>query len=380
MTNPTDSNPRADADTPRRYQILIVDDEADNLKLLGETLLQQDYEVFVAASGAEALKVFASQQPDLVLLDVMMPGMDGFETCRQLHALPDCNPQIIFLTAMQDSDALVKGFEAGGADYITKPFDVPVLLARVRTQASLGRLNREFRDALEQRSQALWEANRRLMQLSRELAATEERERRQLAEDLHDGPIQDLALARIQLELAQVADNPDIQKPSLASSAELLQDSLASLRTVLFELSPPAMTASGLASALQRLAAHVTERWPVSIDFTTSGDPLDLSEGQLQALFRAARELLVNAAKHAETDTIKMRLVFAPDQVSVLIQDRGVGFDPQTNKQGSYGLTSVRERLAVFGGTLSIQSDQHGTRAEADLPLNDQQEGRQWRT
>jgi len=357
--------------------VLIVDDEPDNLKLLGEILLKQHYEVFVAASGAEALEVFATHQPDLVLLDVMMPGMDGFETCRRLRALPDSNPQIVFLTAMQDRDALVKGFEAGGADYITKPFDPPILLARVRTHASLGRLTREFRDALEQRSQALRDANHRLMQLSRKLAATEERERRQLAEDLHDGPIQDLALARIQLQLAQIAENPDIQQPSLAASEELLQDSLTSLRTLLFELSPPAMTTAGLASALQRLAAHITERWPISIRFDTRGEPLELGEGQLQALFRAARELLVNAAKHAETRQIAMQLVFAPDQVHVLIEDHGCGFDPQISKPGSYGLTSVRERLAVFGGRLLIESDESGTRAEAVLPLGDQRANQQ---
>lgn len=375
--------------------MLIVDDEPDNLKMLGETLLKQDYEVFVAASGSEALEVFATQQPDLVLLDVMMPGMDGFETCRQLRALPDSNPQIVFLTAMQDSYALLKGFEAGGADYITKPFDVPVLLARVRSHAALGRLNRDFRDALERRSQALRDANHRLMQLSRELAATEERERRQLAEDLHDGPIQDLALARIQLELAQVAeasDGPDGNNPgenpgenpgvlrqsSLAASAELLRDSLASLRTLLFELSPPAMTASGLASALQRLAAHVAERWPVVIRVDSNGDPLALSEGQLQALFRAARELLVNAAKHADTEQVAMQLLFETTRVRVIIEDPGKGFDPQTNKPGSYGLISVRERLAIFGGTLTIRSDHRGTWAEASLPLDEQQTSAAW--
>ena len=363
----------------RRYQVLIVDDEPDNLKLLGETLLKQHYEVFVASSGSEALEICASQQPDLILLDVMMPGMDGFETCQRLRALPDCNPQVVFLTAMQDSDALVRGFEAGGADYITKPFEVPVLLARVRTHASLGRRNRDFRDTLEQRSQALLEANHRLKQLSRELAATEERERRQLAEDLHDGPIQDLALARIQLELAQAAENPDIQRPSsLAASAELLQNSLASLRTLLFELSPPAMTTSGLASALQRLATHVAERWPVVIRSETSGEPLTLSEGQLQALFRATRELLINAAKHADSDLIEMHLMFESDHVCVLIEDHGQGFDPQENPQGSYGLHSVRERLAVFGGSLAIESNQHGTRVEARLPLDEQQTSRQW--
>ena len=349
----------------------MVDDKPENLKLIAALLLPEDYELFVATSGHEALEAAQRHRPDLVLLDVMMPDMDGFETCRRLKQLPIGAPQVVFLTAMHDTDALMKGFDVGGADFIGKPFDPRVLLARVRTHASLGRMNKEFRDTLDQRNEELLAANHHLVQLSRELAATEERERRQLAADLHDGPIQDLALARIQMDVALGDDNPLGFQQSLNTTAKLLQKSLGDLRTLLFDLSPPAMTASGLDSALQRLARHISQRWPVEVEFETDGEPVEPDEGRLLALFRSAHELLVNAAKHSEANSISLKVIFDTDCLCLVVTDRGRGFDPDDTHGTGFGLHSVRERLTVYGGSLLIESGSNGTRAEAQLPLYD---------
>jgi signal transduction histidine kinase len=349
----------------------VVDDEPENLRLIGALLLPEGYELFVAASGREALATARLHRPDLVLLDVMMPDMDGFETCRRLKQLPICVPQVVFLTAMQDTDAQMKGFDAGGADFIGKPFDSQVLLARVRTHASLGRMNKDIRDTLDQRNGELVSASAQLVQLSRELAATEERERRQLATDLHDGPIQELALARIQMDVALGDNDPIRFKQSLGATAKLLQKSLADLRTLLFDLSPPAMTTSGLNSALQRLARHISLRWPVEVEFETDGEPIEPDEGRLLALFRSARELLVNAAKHSGADSISLKLIFDTDRLLLVVTDRGRGFDPDAAHGTGFGLDSVRERLTVYGGSLLIESSADGTRTEARLPLYD---------
>jgi len=369
---PPTLNGAADS-TAKPLQVLAVDDEPENLRLIATWLLREGYELFVAGSGREAIEAVRTHRPDLVLLDVMMPDMDGYETCRRLRALPDAAPQVIFLTAMRDTAALVKGFDAGGADFIGKPFDPRVLLARVRTHASLGRMNKDNRDTLDRRNDELLVANRRLRQLSRELAATEERERRQLAADLHDGPIQDLALARIQMDVALGNhDKPDALRESLAGSAKLLQTSLADLRTLLFDLSPPAMTCSGLDSALRRLALHISQRWPVEVEFGTRGEPREPDEGRLLALFRGARELLTNAAKHSGATRLSLQLLFEPDCLRLVVSDPGHGFDPgKINKAGGFGLDSVRERLAVYGGRLVVESSTDGTRAEAQLPLDD---------
>ncbi len=115
-------------------KILVVDDVPANLDVLVEALDREGYNVLVASNGTTALEVAAYARPDLILLDVMMPGIDGFETCRRLqadHNLEDT--PVIFLTARDDIEGIVEGFEAGGLDYITKPFKKEEVLVRVRT-------------------------------------------------------------------------------------------------------------------------------------------------------------------------------------------------------------------------------------------------------
>ena len=101
----------------------MVDDIAANRNLLGATLEPKGYEVLLAANGAAAVKVAARAQPDLILMDVNMPELDGYDACRQLKGMPGISEiPIIFITANDDPDSLVKAFQAGGVDYITKPF------------------------------------------------------------------------------------------------------------------------------------------------------------------------------------------------------------------------------------------------------------------
>ncbi|MDQ1265079.1 MAG: hypothetical protein QG635_229 [Bacteroidota bacterium] len=118
--------------------ILIVDDVPKNLQLLGTVLYQQNYEIAMADNGSSALAVLEENRPDLILLDIMMPEMDGFEVCEIIKNKPDCeNIPIIFLTAKTDIENIVRGFELGAVDYITKPFNSNELLARVKTHIEL---------------------------------------------------------------------------------------------------------------------------------------------------------------------------------------------------------------------------------------------------
>ena len=129
----------------KRPCLLLVDDTPANIQVL-VGLLQADYELKVATRGAQALKICEqTPQLDLVLLDVMMPEMDGFEVCRVLRAEPATrNLPVIFLTAKAEVDDVVRGFEIGGNDYVTKPFRPSELLARVRTQLLLRAQQREI--------------------------------------------------------------------------------------------------------------------------------------------------------------------------------------------------------------------------------------------
>jgi len=128
------------------FHILIVDDLPENLQLLMSILSNEAYEIHVAQSGAEAVEKAHSIIPDLILLDIMMPGMDGFKTCQALKASKStADIPVIFLTALTDTVDVVKGFEKGGVDYITKPFESAELLARVRTQLDIRSKENEIR-------------------------------------------------------------------------------------------------------------------------------------------------------------------------------------------------------------------------------------------
>ena len=137
----------------QRPRLLLVDDEPTNLQVLRH-VLQADYRLLFATDGARALQVAREQQPQLILLDIMMPGMDGYAVCRALKADPATAAiPVIFITALNDSQDETAGFDVGAVDYITKPVSPPVVRARVRTHLSLVRMDelRETRLQIVQR-------------------------------------------------------------------------------------------------------------------------------------------------------------------------------------------------------------------------------------
>ena len=134
MTNPAPV-PLAD---PRKPAILIVDDAPDNLGVLRSMMLRQGYQTFVATSGDRALDIAQRVKPDLILLDVVMPGIDGLETCRRLKAHPATTRiPVIFMSARGETEDIVAGFDTGAADYIPKPLRLEEVCARVRAQLRL---------------------------------------------------------------------------------------------------------------------------------------------------------------------------------------------------------------------------------------------------
>lgn len=120
-----------------KQSLLLVDDEPTNLRVL-RTVLQEQYRLLFAKSGEEALQLVQKEQPDLILLDVMMPGLTGFDVCARLKANPATSAiPVIFVTALKDEMDETKGFEVGAVDYITKPISPAVVRARVKTHLSL---------------------------------------------------------------------------------------------------------------------------------------------------------------------------------------------------------------------------------------------------
>ena len=128
-----------------RPVILLVDDNAINLQLLHETLADQDYRLLAARSGEEALRIAGKANPDLILLDIMMPGIDGYETCTRLKSDETTrNSVVIFLTALQSTKEKVRGLSMGAVDFITKPFDPEEIIARVSLQVNIHRKQKEL--------------------------------------------------------------------------------------------------------------------------------------------------------------------------------------------------------------------------------------------
>lgn len=157
-----------------RPKILAVDDAPANLEILMEVLSTEDYLISTVTSGARALKLVNHHPPDLILLDIQMPGIDGFTTCEKLKANPETAAiPVIFMTALSDTDSKVKGFELGAIDYITKPFQEKELLARVRTHLQLSQWNKTLENRVAERTHELQAALNQLHQSQLQLVQNE---------------------------------------------------------------------------------------------------------------------------------------------------------------------------------------------------------------
>lgn len=147
--------------------ILLVDDQPANLQVLMHTLERLGCKLLVAKNGETALAIAQKVRPDLILLDIMMPGIDGFEVCRRLKADPDTRKiPVIFLSALDDTGDKVRGLQLGAVDYVSKPFQPEEVIARVNTHLTINRLSREVqqqRDELEHELQVVSQLQRNLL-------------------------------------------------------------------------------------------------------------------------------------------------------------------------------------------------------------------------
>ena len=247
-------------------KILIVDDEVTNLNVLYKVLGDRGHDVLVASSGAEALEVINQGCPDLVLLDLMMPGIDGLEVCRRLRAAESAHPlPILFLTASNEEQNILDAFAMGATDYVLKPFRADEVCARVETQLQVGRLLR----ALAEKNDELTEKNDELAQKNAVLEAEMARsnqlsERLNLwarREDKHWG------LAGF------VGQSPTIRK--ILSEIELLQQADSTSVLITGE--------SGTGKELIARAIHVTSRRGDEpfVAVSCAAIPVDLAESLL---------------------------------------------------------------------------------------------------
>lgn len=155
-------------------RILLVDDNPNNLKVLAEAISTCGWKALMATDGESAIEQSEYAQPDLILLDVMMPGLDGFETCRRLKTSRITQPiPVIFMTALSESTDKVKGLEIGAVDYITKPFQQEEVIARLKLHLKISHLTRTLEQRVEERTKELSQSLEQLQSTQLQLIQSE---------------------------------------------------------------------------------------------------------------------------------------------------------------------------------------------------------------
>jgi len=356
-------------------RILLVDDDPFSISVAGSILLREGYQVQAAQSGECGLEMAAREDPDLILLDVALPGLDGYDVCRRLRAAPHTRHiPVVFLSARAEARDLVFGLGCGAVDYVTKPFEAAVLVARVRTHAAVSRYVRNLLCEVDLRSRGLEAAVAQLRDLTAEMALTAERERQQLAIGLHDSTLQQLAAARMLMERTH-GDAADEWPGNRDKAVALVAEAIQGLRTLLFELSPPVLYELGLTAGLEWLADHAQRRWQLPFVLRTDGDFSRVSQDLAVLLFQATRELVVNAAKHAHAGSGLIIARSHEGLLRIVVADDGIGIPPgrhavPSSQGGGFGLFSIRQRLDRLGGRMAIDTGPEGTRITLEVGVD----------
>jgi len=348
-------------------RILVVDDQAANVRVVSILLARSGYEVIPAGSGPEALAAAGAQKPDLILLDMMMPGMDGFELLAALRAQPSLRDvPAVFLTAAHDRDLLVRAFESGAVDYVTKPFMPEELLARVGAHIGL----KQTRDRLERVA----------------------RERQELvnlvAHDLKN-PLTSVLFAS---EMLQQPDcNPERAPRYLQIIRDSTQDAVGYIRRYLESQasaldSAKARETSAQSACLRETANWLVDRYELQLEGSGMRLVLHLPErsGRVAieglVLRQVAENLVSNAMKYAQAGG-ELELVVrasSPGYWQLLAQDRGPGIpaakqrelfkpfqrlsehDPTGGLSSGLGLSLARQIIADAGGQLWYEDREGG--------------------
>jgi two-component system, sensor histidine kinase and response regulator len=398
---------------PTKGNILIVDDTPDNLRLLSSTLIQEGYKVRSVINGAMALMGAQAAPPDLIVLDIKMPDMDGYEVCQRLKQLQQTREiPVIFISALDDVFDKVKAFNSGGVDYIQKPFHIEEVRARIENQLTIRRLQIQFQsqnDRLQQSQAELLQAldqERSLQQCIEKMAAIEERNR--IAREIHDSLGHSLTALNVQMQaVASLLLTDPMQAQSFLHQAQRLgktamqevRESVSALRA---ESQEPAEPLSETIEALAEEFRQVTGITPTVHTNVTRPISCFVSK----TLYRIVQEALTNISKYAQAAQVQINLVTKNDnngqdaaeerlparkigitlplsirsqsqkaklrqRICLTIADNGQGFNCQQKTTG-FGLQGMQERVAALDGELYLTtSPGSGCQIQVELPLSE---------
>ena len=328
--SPKNSPAMPEALRPAPARILVVDDQPANIQLLGTVLGRVGYEIIPASDGPTALKRLALRPPDLILLDLLMPEMDGCEVCRRVRANPEwVDIPVIFLSAADDKDFIVRALEAGGVDYITKPFNHGELVSRVRTQLALKSAHDQLKQLAEDKDELLGILTHDLinhlvgMQLSADilhqrLTKRDDQEQAKLCGNIHESSAQLLAFVK-----------------------EFLANSAAEHGFAL-KLEAINLSEAAAAAVEDYREAAIRKRLEITTSFP---DEEMMALADHRALRQVLDNLLSNALKFSPPGRhIEVSVRPAGDSVECVIKDQGPGFTPEDRKRmfRRYGRLSAR--------------------------------------
>jgi signal transduction histidine kinase len=353
--------------------VAIVADDHQGIRHLIRSILEKDgLKVIEAKNGKEVLEVFNKEKPDLVLLDIFMPVMDGLDTCTQIKKLPGGSqvPVLIF-TAHGDIKNAEDAFKVGAADFINKPINPEELHHRVNRLLYLRAMEIE-REAAEFEIHESYKKNRLL---SRKVLRAYEEEKVRLAREIHDDLGMALTAIKLNLQLIKkdCADQGQGFEEKLTTLVKLADKTLAAMRDKAFSMRPPALDDLGLVMVLDEMAKEFTRNTGIRVERKTTGRYNSLPLEVETALYRCVQEALTNAARHSSAGQVDLKLSFSPSQVKVSIIDDGIGFDPVAGglASGHLGLKGIRERVALIDGKIDIKSSPgKGTAILITIPLN----------
>lgn len=347
---------KAPAMTNDKMNILLVDDQPSKLLTYEAVLSDLGENLITATSGMEALDKLLKHDIALVLMDVSMPGMDGFETAQMIHEHPRFeNTPIVFVSGIHVTELdRLKGYEHGAVDYIPVPVTPSVLRAKVKVLADLHRKTRQ------------------LEALNEQITRVQEEERRRMARDLHDSVGQ--LLVAISMNCAVLALESQKLSPDaanrLAENATMVNEVIKQIRTISYLLHPPLLEEAGIASALRCYLEGFAKRSGISVRLDIDSR-LGRQVPEIEiAVFRLVQEGLTNIHRHSGSREAEIHVSRSEAILTVEVVDFGGGMtSTDLTNQAGVGILGMQERLRALGGTLRIRSNEEGTSLTGTIPL-----------
>ncbi len=364
-----------------RRKILIVDDIPANIQILGNILSTENYQIAYAQSGKQALSVIGHQKLDLILLDIMMPYMDGFEVCKVLKSQKDtAEIPIIFLTAKADMDSIVKGFEVGGQDYITKPFNSAELLARVNThiliheqKLKLKEMNENLETKVQERTRELEMAYKRLDQLEKAKTDFLSIISHELRTPLNGLTGLSSLLSKTELNDEQKEYIHYLKEVSgrLAKFSELAL-LITSLQVQKYEAD---LIPTAVKFLLESAAGSFEKNYPKQGLMLTNVEKEIMISAAPDLILKSLEFILDNARNHNRKGAIELRASADENQVEISCFDNGPGFDKESlehpfelfyngdfaHVQGTgLSLAAIKLIMDLHGGEMEIENRDAG--------------------